>query len=86
LEKLIQGKTSRKGRVKPDDTSIIVSVNDRSQRDLLKRFDHLDIDWTAVEKQLLRWSELFSRGKKLRLRSITFKYVEDGPFPWNYLR
>ncbi|KAJ5500650.1 hypothetical protein N7453_009701 [Penicillium expansum] len=36
LEKLIQGKTSRKGRVKPDDTSIIVSVNDRSQRDLLK--------------------------------------------------
>ncbi|KAJ5917545.1 hypothetical protein N7466_011099 [Penicillium verhagenii] len=76
LEKLIQGKTSREGGIRPDDTSIIVSVNDRSQRDLLKRFDHLDIDWTAVEKQLLKWSEQYSRGKKLRL-SITFKYVKD---------
>ncbi|CAG8292976.1 unnamed protein product [Penicillium salamii] len=76
LERLLEGKISRKGRVRSDDTSIAVSVNDRSQRDLIKRFDHLDIDWTAVEKQLLKWGELFCRGKKLRL-SITFKYVKD---------
>ena len=76
LEKLLEGKIPGKGRVKSDDTTIVVSVNDRSQRDLTKRFDHLDIDWTAVEEQLLRWGELCRRGKKLRL-SITFKYVED---------
>ncbi|CAG7967828.1 unnamed protein product [Penicillium nalgiovense] len=76
LERLLEGKIPRKGRVRSDDTSIAVSVNDRSQRDLMKRFDHLEIDWTAVEKQLLKWGELFRRGKKLRL-SITFKYVED---------
>jgi hypothetical protein len=76
LEKLLEGKASYKGRVRSDDTVIVVSVNDRSQRDLMKRFDHLDIDWTTVEKQLLRWGALFLRGKRLRL-SITFKFVED---------
>ena len=80
LEKLLEGKTSRAGRVRSDDTSIVVSVNDRSQRDLTKRFENLNIDWTAVEKQLLRWGELFCRGKKLRL-SITFKYIEDDRLP-----
>ncbi|CAG8376216.1 unnamed protein product, partial [Penicillium salamii] len=76
LERLLKGKFPRNGRVRSDDTSIAVSVNDRSQRDLMKRFDRLDIDWTAVEKQLLKWGELFRRGKKLRI-SITFKYVDD---------
>jgi hypothetical protein len=79
LEKLLEGKTARKGRVRPGDTSIVVSVNDRSQRNLTKRYNNLDIDWTTVENQLLRWGELFRRGKKLRL-SITFNYVEDDRF------
>ncbi|CAG8263094.1 unnamed protein product [Penicillium salamii] len=76
LEKLLEGKASYKGRVRSDDTAIVVSVNDRSQRDLMKRFDHFYIDWTTVEKQLLRWGALFLRCKRLRL-SITFKFVED---------
>ncbi|TQB67486.1 hypothetical protein MPDQ_005492, partial [Monascus purpureus] len=79
LEKLLEGKTARKGRVRPDDTSNVVSVNDRSQRDLTKRYDNLDIGWTTVENQLLRWGEVFSRGKNLRL-SFTFNYIEDDRF------
>jgi hypothetical protein len=76
LKNLLEGKTPGKRRINSDDTSVVVSVNDRSQRDLMKRFDHLDIDWTVVENKLLRWGELYRRGKRLRL-SITFKYVED---------
>ncbi|KAJ5247309.1 hypothetical protein N7468_002292 [Penicillium chermesinum] len=76
LEKLLEGKAFRKGRVRSDDTSIVVSVNNLFQRNLTRRFDNLDIDWAGVENKLLMLAELFRRGKKLRL-SITFKYVED---------
>lgn len=61
--------------VKADETSIIVSVTDRAERDLAKRFDELDIDWPIVEAQLVEWSDLFRHGKKLRV-DITFHYVD----------
>lgn len=61
--------------MKPDDTTIVVSVNQRSQRDLTCRFDQTDVDWSAIEKRLLDWGALFATGKKLRL-DISFGYVE----------
>jgi hypothetical protein len=44
LHKVIKEKVARKRRVRSDDTSIIVSINDRKQRDLKKRFNGLNID------------------------------------------
>lgn len=67
---------SRNRRVRSDDTSVVVSVNDRKQRDLKKRYSSLDVDWVAVEKKLLAWGKLYTQGKELRL-VIIFNYIED---------
>jgi hypothetical protein len=37
---------------KADGTNIVVSVTDRSERDLVKRFDEFDFEWPILEKQL----------------------------------
>jgi hypothetical protein len=50
-------------------------VNDRTERDLTKRFDDMDVDWSLVERQLMRWGELLRSGKKLRV-DLSFNYVE----------
>jgi hypothetical protein len=74
-EHIVQRKKSRNQRVRSDNTTV-VAVNVRSQRDLTKRFEGTDIDWSHIEAQLLRWENLFRRGKKLRL-FLSINYVED---------
>jgi hypothetical protein len=56
---------------------VVVSVTDRLERDLTKRFDERDIDWFLVEKQFVTWGESFRAGKRLRV-DVSFNYVEVG--------
>lgn len=79
-DKILRGKTARDRRVRPDDTTVVASVNDRSQRYLTKRFEGTDIDWTEVERQLLMWAGLCRLGKTVQLQ-ISVRYMEDSPPP-----
>lgn len=60
---------------RPDDTTVVVHVQDRSERDFVKRFDELDIEWSILEQQLVLWSNLFRAGRRLRIE-ITFNYIQ----------
>jgi hypothetical protein len=62
---------------KADATTIVMSVNDRSERDITKRFEELQIDWLIVENKLQVWSHLLCIGKRLRV-SVSLNYVESG--------
>ncbi|TIC89601.1 hypothetical protein CH35J_012538 [Colletotrichum higginsianum] len=57
------------------DTDVVVSVTDRSHRDLVKRFDELDVDWSMLEAQLQTWSHLTRAGKSLRI-DFSFNYKQ----------
>ncbi|RYO92895.1 hypothetical protein DL766_009127 [Monosporascus sp. MC13-8B] len=76
LNKLLTRKFSNKS-LSTDDTSVVVSVTDRTERNLHMHFDGVDIDWTVLEMQLQTWSHLLRIGKKLRM-DISFNYIEPG--------
>lgn len=80
LHTVLQEKVSRNKRVRVDDTAIIVSNSDRTQRDLNKRFNKTEIVWAPIEKQLRMWSSHFCRGKRLTLR-ICFNHIEECDSP-----
>lgn len=78
-ENVMRRKIRHNQHVRSDDTTVRVSVNERGQSDLNKRFDGTNIDWKPIEKQLLMWGNLFHIGKKLKL-FISINYIEDsGP-------
>ncbi|PVH98198.1 hypothetical protein DM02DRAFT_531674, partial [Periconia macrospinosa] len=53
LDEVLCKKLPPNRRVKVVDTNVVVSVKERSERDLTKRFDEAEIDWPIVEKQLI---------------------------------
>jgi hypothetical protein len=67
LEKLLEKKLPLNKLFKADETNVMVSVTDRSERDLVKQFNELDIEWPILERQLQAWSKLFRGGKRLRI-------------------
>ncbi|KAI2737610.1 hypothetical protein DTO013F2_9754 [Penicillium roqueforti] len=70
------GKKFHQKTVELDDTTIVVSVNHRNQPDLTLSCDKTDVDWPAVEKQLLVWGDCFRDGKKLTL-NMSFNYTDS---------
>jgi hypothetical protein len=69
---ILRRKIARGRRVRLDDTNMVLSMN--SQRDIDKHFQGTNVDWTAVEKQLLACAHLARRGKNIRLQ-ISINYI-----------
>ncbi|KZL85758.1 hypothetical protein CI238_10898 [Colletotrichum incanum] len=78
LDRLVTKKLPSNKSFKIDDTDVVVSVRDRTQHDLVKRFDDLDIDWNVVERQMKNWSHLHRAGRAITIK-ISFNYMENGP-------
>jgi hypothetical protein len=75
LEPKLKNVFKKNRPLRSEDTTVVVSVTERSERDLTKRFDETNIDWAIIKKQLVAWGELFRVGKKLRL-ILSFNYVD----------
>lgn len=80
LKKLLKKKVARDSRLRAEDTAVVVSINDRSEHNLTKRFDGLNIDWSQVENQLRVWGDRLRDGKRLRV-ILTFNFVESDVEP-----
>ncbi|KAN0068078.1 hypothetical protein V8E54_013648, partial [Elaphomyces granulatus] len=76
LERVLERKFGLDNQMRCDDTNVTVSVTDRTQRDLVKSFENLNIDWPTVAKQLEEWGERLRSGKKLRV-DLCFNYVDS---------
>jgi hypothetical protein len=76
LENLLRKKVAQNRHVRCEETHAIVSVTGRSEQDLTKRFDDLDIDWALVQSSSLRGASCLGAGKKLRVE-LSFNYSDQ---------
>lgn len=75
---MLQAKKKRHQRVKHEDTAITVKLNKRSQANLENFYSSTNINWTPVEKQLRKWSNLLRMGKKLRSFCTAYWWHRSG--------
>jgi hypothetical protein len=76
VEELVRHKSADGRAVPPDDCIVVVSVTERSQRNLIKRYHGSEIDSAVDQTQLECWGQYFQRGKsKLRV-NLSFNYVQ----------
>jgi hypothetical protein len=75
LEEVLKRKVPSPRSATAEDTDVTVKVAERSEDDFVTQYAGTNIDWLQVERRLLRWSEWFRKGKKLRV-IICFRYVE----------
>jgi hypothetical protein len=76
VEKLVDKKLPRSSHMELDDIAVVASVKDRSESDVTRRLDNMNIDWLVVERQFVRWSEPFRAGKKLKV-NLAFNYADS---------
>jgi hypothetical protein len=60
-------------RPEPCNTVVVVSVNQRAERDITKEFLGLDVDWSIIGKKLESWACYFGEGKRLLVK-VTFRF------------
>ena len=53
LEKLLCRKLAKNRHVMSEETNVVISVTNRSQRDVTKRFDDTNVEWSVIERQLV---------------------------------
>ncbi|OJD20581.1 hypothetical protein ACJ73_08084 [Blastomyces percursus] len=76
LENMLQTKRKHHQQAQSEGTTITVSVNDQTQGSLEKFCPSTNIDWTPVEKQLHKWSNLLHIGKQLKV-TVVFNYRQE---------
>lgn len=60
-----------------DEAFAVVNVNDRAEDDPELFFPDCDIEWYAIEKQLVDWSYLYRSGKRLKVKmELTYTLSE----------
>ena len=64
-ERLLHQRINHGRRVRLDDTTVIVSVNNHSRHDLTKRFKRLIFEGTAINKQILMWQDLLHQPRPI---------------------